>query len=162
MTGWLSGLKGRLLCLILYGAAAVLALHAQSVVEATYNAVCPPDHRAITSTSPADDFQIIAKAFLLAIVPIAIVRRRTALGAVLAIAVLIFVAAIGVSFTAHNRPYECFTNGGDYEDHVSGTTEFMFLFILLTAISYAVSVVDLSIWLYRTASSFVTRPPRQG
>lgn len=92
---------------------------------------------------------LIAKWAVIALPPALLVRRPATVKAIFVIDVVILAAALLHFAVAHTSPYECVTMGGDYEDHASGTLEFVLVYFLMMPLSYSVAIVDLPLFLYQ-------------
>jgi hypothetical protein len=148
----------RLPTLLALAAAGVLAFYAQGAALDSYSAACPAGHSFVTGDfltggPPAKTARLIAKWFGIAILPVLLVRRSTTVKASFVISVLILLAALFNFAAAHTVPYECVTMGGDYEDHSSGTFEFLIAYFLLMPLSYIIAVADLLLSLYQGISA---------
>lgn len=86
-------------------------------------------------------------------IPPLLARGRPLITANLAAGLLTAAASTLLLSTASDVPYECFTMGGDYEDHTSGLGEFTLWGAFVLLLSFALLFVELSIWAVRKATA---------
>jgi len=79
-------------------------------------------------------------------VPIRLARSSVLIFINLCISLITLWAANGLRFTVGNRPYECFTSMGTYEDHTSGLEEFSLWLGAVCFFPYVFLLIDLAIW----------------
>ena len=126
-----SGVRCRLLTLSAYGGSLILLHQAELVAGKVYNELCSME--GIRFGKPMSATTLILAMVGLS-VPTLLARSRALVVTNLAAGVITIGGAVLLLFTASDTPYECFTMGGDYEDHTSGLGEFglwgAFVFLL--------------------------------
>jgi hypothetical protein len=120
----------------LYGSA--LAFHA-------YDKACAKE----VDSAATNPLQVVGLALIMIIavtVPTWLTRSHALVFINLCLSLLTAVFALSLLFTASTPPYECFTMGGNYEDHVSGVPEFTLYSAVVIFVSYVFLLLDWSIW----------------
>ncbi len=152
----------RLSTLLILSAAGAIVVWAQGIALDSYNAACQPGDRfmagePLAGGSSATTAVLVVKYWAIALPPVLLVRRPVAVKTIFAMGILVLLAALFHFAAAHTAPYECVTMGGDYEDHSSGTFEFLLAYILLVPLSYLVAIIDLMRALYRRVAALIRR-----
>lgn len=133
--------------LLSYVAAGQLVRVGGSMALAAYNDACDFNNRFVDARYFGANDGFLTPVMLATIaVPILLARSNGMVRANLIFALLIAAMAVAVLTTAGNRPYECVTMGGSYEDHTSGLGEFMLGAGLLFLISSVATLVDVLSW----------------
>jgi hypothetical protein len=144
----------RLVGVLAYGGIAPIYLHAESVAARVYNAACAMEGMTYPwETSPLQE----CVAVMILTLPIVLARARISIIAHLSIALVSLFSAFSLLSTADTPPYECFTQGGTYEDNVSGVEGFGYYILLVFVVSYIWALIDLLIWSARKLAHLLTR-----
>jgi hypothetical protein len=161
---WLSGhtrLSCRLGSLLAISCAMLLWILASSVAPKTYDATCKDEiGDRIYSGVKVSEFDArtlieIVIVVLIIVLPIFLAQSNSLLKINVALSVLTLFLASLLVFAATTIPEECFTMGGDYEDHASGLPEFTFYMIFMVFVSYLSLLIEWSVWgIRRLASTF--------
>jgi hypothetical protein len=125
---------------------AALFLCAEHIALHTYNSFCKSGDRFFTIDPP----QTVGIGFLVALIPAIIVRTKNATIGIFSLSLLTLVYAFSLIITANTPPLECITMGGNYDDKVSGIMMFIFWYLILTSLSYLISIFDFIIWTFKT------------
>jgi hypothetical protein len=136
-------IKCRLATLTAYGGSLVLFHHAEFLAQEVYNDLC--SREGIRFAKPTSVMNLILVMVVFCI-PVLLARSRTLIVTNLAASLITAGCAVLLLFTALNTPYECFTMGGDYEDHASGLPEFILWSIFVLLSSFALLFIDLFVW----------------
>ncbi|WP_257167860.1 hypothetical protein [Bradyrhizobium sp. SRS-191] len=136
----------RFASLLAYAGAFSIYHHAQPIAAQAYDDLCAGQGISFGQPTPLSELCV---ALLVAAVPVALVRSTVSVVLALALALLALLAAMSLLATAGHPPYECFTQAGTYEDHVSGLGDFELASALLVLLSYLLLAVDLLIWIRR-------------
>lgn len=142
--------------LLAYGFALLVGLYGASLASNAYHKVCEKE----VTWAATDPLQAVGFALIVIVVVIlpTLLARSNALVAVnLCLGLLTAVFAFLFLFTAGTLPYECYSSGGSYEDHVSGLPEFTFYIIFVVVISYVFILLDWSIWAVRNLAYALNR-----
>ena len=143
--------KCRLLTLSAYGGSLILFHYSELLAEKVYNELCSNEGIRFSKPMSATNLVLVMAVFS---VPTLLARSRALVVANLAASVITIGSALLLLFTASDIPYECFTMGGDYEDHTSGLGEFTLSGCFILLVSFAMLVVDLSIWTSRKVAVY--------
>jgi hypothetical protein len=143
--------KCRFLTLTAYGGSLILSHHAELLTERVYNGLCSNEGITFAKPTTAVTLALIMAVFS---VPAILARSRALIVSNLAVSLITAGAATVLLFTASDTPYECFTMGGTYEDHTSGLGEFELWGAFVSMVSFALLVIDLSIWTSRKVAVY--------
>jgi hypothetical protein len=135
--------KFRLATLAVYGGSLVFLHYAEVIAERVYDDLCSREGITFSKPMPAVVLVLIMLVFS---VPTLLARSRVVIVTNLTAGLITAAGAVLLLFTASNTPYECFTMGGDYEDHTSGLGEFTLWGIFVFLLSFALLFIDLSVW----------------
>jgi hypothetical protein len=148
---WLSD-HTRLSCrignLLAVSCAMLLWTVASSLTQKTYYTTCKDEIGDLFySEGKGLDARTVIEIILVVLIiflPIFLAQSNILIKINLALSALtLFLASLLVS-TATTIPEECFTMGGDYEDHASGLPEFFFYMIFIVLVSYLMLLVEWS------------------
>lgn len=117
--------------------------HAQLLAEKVYDDLCSREGITFAEPTSAIGLALIIVVFS---VPTLLARSRALVVANLTASLVTVGSAALLLFTASDTPYECFTMGGDYEDHTSGLLEFELWGAFVLLLSSALLFIDLSLW----------------
>jgi hypothetical protein len=125
---------------------------------AAYNDVCPPENRFLEMESA--DNAAISTLIMMAVfvLPVLLSRSNVVIGVNLVSSLLTLLLAARLPFIAQTPPYQCVTQGGSYEDHVSGLPEFELYLLLILFLSYIVLLIDWGVWAARLLPRAFRRP----
>jgi hypothetical protein len=135
--------KLRLATLAAYGSSLIFLHCAEFLAEKVYDDLCLREGIRFAKPMSAMSLVLIMVVFSL---PTLLARSRALIIANLTASLITAGGAVLLLFTASDIPYECFTMGGDYEDHTSGLTEFTLWGAFILLLSFAFLFVDLSVW----------------
>jgi hypothetical protein len=130
----------RFASLLAYAGALSIYHHAQPIAAKAYNDLCAGQGMVFGQPTPVSELCFV---LLVAAVPMALIRGSVNVVLNLAIGLVALLAAVSLLATAGQPPYECFTQAGTYEDHVSGLGDFELASALLVLLSYLLLAVDL-------------------
>jgi hypothetical protein len=147
----------RLIGVLAYGCITPIYLYADSLRAQVYDGVCAKQG---TTFGPVTTLREASIAVMVVAVPIMLARANISIIANVSIALLSLSFALFLPFTAETPPYECFTQAGTYEDHVSGVDGFDYYFLLIIAVSYIWVLIDLLAWGVRKLARLRGAAPR--
>jgi hypothetical protein len=148
----------RAVSLLAYGLTGPLYAYASGVMLAAYNDVCPPGNRFLERES-ADDAALSTLIMLAVFVlPVLLSRSNVVIGVNLVASLLALLLAVRLPFIAQTPPYQCVTQGGSYEDHVSGLPEFELYLLFILFLSYILLLIDWGVWTARLLPRAFRRP----
>ncbi|WP_035647742.1 hypothetical protein [Bradyrhizobium sp. ORS 285] len=130
----------RFASLLAYGGALSIYHHAQPIAAKAYNEPCAGQGMLFGEPTSVGALLLV---LLVAAVPVLLVRGTASVMLNLGLGLVELVAAMSLLATAGRPPYECFTQAGTYEDHVSGLGEFELASVLLVLLSHLLLAVDL-------------------
>jgi hypothetical protein len=142
------GRTGRLLSPLSYGLSLLIFEHAQPIAAKVYDDLCASQGVTFGKGEPIGTLII---AWVLIVAPLVLARSKILVLGNLVASLLTLLGACSLLFTAGNEPYECFTQAGTYEDNTSGLEGFSFWFAFVLLFSYALLLVDLTIWAVKGA-----------
>lgn len=146
----------RVASLAAYGIVAPLYAQAAELMVRAYNERCHND--APMWPMPDRDFLWpFFEPLLLMLIPVVCSRRNSTIGTNLFLSIVTLLWALRLQVTAATPPYQCYTMGGSYEDHVSGLPEFEMCFLLFMVISYALFLADWCVWGAERSAPFFKR-----
>lgn len=140
----------RLATLAAYGGSLILFHHAERLAETVYNNLC--SREGITFAKPTSVTSLLLIMGVIA-APTLIARSRALVITNFAAALITVGAALILESTASDTPYECFTMGGNYEDHTSGILGFVLWGAFVLLVSLALLFVDLSVWAFKKVTA---------
>jgi hypothetical protein len=140
--GWFSPRLGGVLA---YGFAVLVVLYGASLASDAYHRACAKE-ATWAAADPLQGVGFVLIAIVVIIFPTLLARSKALVVVNLWFGLLTVVFAAFFLFTASTPPYECYTMGGSYEDHVSGLPEFTLYLAFVVAVSYFFVVLDWSIW----------------
>jgi hypothetical protein len=143
--------KCRLLTLTAYGGSLIFLHHTELLAEKVYNDLCSNEGIRFSKPMSATNLVLVMAVFS---VPTLLARSRALIMSNLAVSMITVGSALLLLFTASDMPYECFTMGGDYEDHTSGLGEFMLWGCFVLLLSFVSLFIDLSIWASRKVAVY--------
>jgi hypothetical protein len=126
-----------------YGGSLIFVHYAELLAEKVYDDLCSREGIAFAKPMSATSLVLIMVVFS---VPTLLARSRALIVANLTASLITAGGAVLLLFTASKIPYECFTSGGDYEDHTSGLGEFTLWGAFVLLLSFALLFIDLSVW----------------
>ncbi|HEY7297140.1 MAG TPA: hypothetical protein VH684_04310 [Xanthobacteraceae bacterium] len=145
--------RARFVCKLSSGLAycivAGIYLYAQSVASNVFMEACGRK----LPTTPLEKVGIGLVIFL---IPVVLARSKAVVSVHAIFASLAMVFALFTAFTASTPPYECYTQAGSYEDHVSGIPVFGFFLVFVAFILYFSLVLDWFVWSVRKAAQVLT------
>jgi uncharacterized protein (DUF983 family) len=151
--GWFSPRLGGVLA---YGFAVFVVLYGASLASNAYHRACAKE----VTWAAADPFKgagFVLIAIVVIIFPTLLARGKALVIVNLWLGLLTVVCAVLFLSTASTPPYECYTMGGSYEDHVSGLPEFTLYLAFVVAVSYFFVVLDWSIWGFQNLARILKR-----
>jgi hypothetical protein len=138
--------------LMAYGIVGPLHSQATELMLKAYNEAC--QNEAPLYPIPDRNHLLSFLVVLVVLLPVACSRSNFAVGTNMSLSIVTLLWAIHLRVTARTPPYECFTQAGTYEDHVSGLPEFEVCFLLFILISYVLFFIDCCIWMARRLAPF--------
>jgi hypothetical protein len=142
--------------LIPYGIVPSLYTQANELKVRAYNEICHND-APMWPMPDRDSLWPFFVLVLVALIPVVCSRRRFTVATNLFLSIVTLLWALRLQVTAATPPYECYTQAGTYEDHVSGLDEFEICFFLFVFISYVLFLADWCIWGVRRSAPFFKR-----
>jgi len=138
-----------------------LLLQANVLAAKAYNEAC--SHVALAWPVPEvgiwSSLLAVGVVGLIVLLPLACSRSNSVIGMNLVLSITMLVLACRLQATAGTPPYyNCYTNAGTYEDHVSGLGDYDMWALLVLIVLYVTFFVDWLAWFIRRMTVFLSRP----
>jgi hypothetical protein len=140
----------RWISLLAYSLAVPAYLYRASLASDAYSEACTKEI-ARTATHPLEAIGLALIMVGVITLPTLLARSDALVTVNLCLSLFVAGFAVSLLFTARTPPYECFTSGGSYEDHVSGLLEFTLCSAFVVVVSYFFVLLEWSIWELRNS-----------
>jgi hypothetical protein len=150
---------GRIASLLAYGVSLLAVYYLQPTAAKVYDDLCASQGMTYGDGESAQSLAIL---MILVAVPVLFARSNVLVLVNSYISLMTALAANALRSTVGNKPYECFTIMGTYEDRTSGLEDFVWVVFGVCLFSYILLLIDLGIWAGRKlAALWVTSQSRR-